>query len=50
MSTYLVAFVVAPDDFGYVERRTSSGIPVISKKNKNNNKYSKFFIHFFQIR
>ena len=31
MSTYLVAFVVVPDDFGYVEQKTSSGIPVNNK-------------------
>ncbi len=34
MSTYLVAFVIAPDDFGYVEQKTLSGIPVNNKLNR----------------
>lgn len=34
MSTYLVAFVIAPDDFGYVEQKTLSGIPVNNKENR----------------
>ncbi len=31
MSTYLVAWVVAPNDYDYVERRTDSGLPVTVK-------------------
>lgn len=39
MSTYLVGWVIVPDDFGYVEYKSSNGIPVILLKKIISNKF-----------